>query len=393
MRVGFDLSVIRHGLVNGSAVYAYRLARALLELPNAPDLIFYFGARASEKAESLLADLYGQGAPVVRGPAPWRWSPDAGWWLPIHPPIREMLRSVDVFHAGDLLLPPPTATPCVATVYDVTTVLFPEQHLRWNRWLHARRLRWIRRHAARVLTCSANTRADLERTCRISADRIDVIYGAQGHDTTPQPVTPDAAARIRARFALQQRPYVLSVGTLEPRKNHERLIRAFEGLSHDSADLQLVLVGGWGWRAEGIRKAVAQSLVRDRIHVVGQVSTEEMSVLYAGATALAFPSMYEGFGFPVLEAMSAGVAVLTSNVSSLPEVAGDAAILVDPYSVDAIRNGLRRLICDPPLRTRLAASGIRRSQEFTWRRTAELALECYRRAAAPAVNAAEPGAG
>src|SRR5690606_7214544 len=169
-------------------------------------------------------------------------------------------------------------------------------------------------------------------------------------------------------------------GTLEPRKNHVRTIRAFETLADRFPDLRLVLAGGWGWKSGPIRQAIESARVRDRIHVLGAVPAGDLAALYAGARVFAFPSLYEGFGIPLLEAMAASVPTLTSNVSSMPEVAGDAALLVDPTSVEAIAAGLERLHVDEVLRRRLIQLGREREREFTWTRAAQETLATYRRA-------------
>jgi glycosyltransferase involved in cell wall biosynthesis len=173
---------------------------------------------------------------------------------------------------------------------------------------------------------------------------------------------------VRERHGLQ-RPYVLAVGTLEPRKNLPALIEAFTGLP-DSQDL--VLVGALGWETGETQAAIARH--PDRIKALGHVSDADLAALYAGAALFAYPSLYEGFGLPVLEAMAAGAPVLTSNISSLPEVAGDAAVLVDPRSIESIRDGLRRGLSDPP------AGGRERARTFSWERYAQQIVQACERA-------------
>jgi alpha-1,3-rhamnosyl/mannosyltransferase len=174
---------------------------------------------------------------------------------------------------------------------------------------------------------------------------------------------------VRERLGLR-RPYVLAVGTLEPRKNLPALIEAFIGLPEDSHDL--VLVGALGWDTGETQAAIARH--PDRIRALGHVPDGDLASLYAGAALFAYPSLYEGFGLPVLEAMAAGAPVLTSNISSLPEVAGDAAILVDPHSVDAIREGLLRGLSDPP------RGGRERARTFSWARYAQQIVSACERA-------------
>jgi alpha-1,3-rhamnosyl/mannosyltransferase len=219
---------------------------------------------------------------------------------------------------------------------------------------------------AAALPCiSEATRADLVR-----------LFGrARGKDSVI-PLAADAgfSAPVAApgHPALEGKPYVLAVGTLEPRKNLERLMEAWWSLDESArGDAVLALVGPVGWDAAPILAAA-----RDRgAHLLGRVSEDELRALYAGASAFAYPSLYEGFGLPILEAMAAGAPVLTSTVSSLPEVAGDAALLVDPFDVGAIAAGLARLLGDAALADDLRARGWARAAEFSWARTAAETLE------------------
>lgn len=383
--VGIDVSVLRHGLGNGTAVYCYNLARALLSLPEPPTLRLFFGARSSRPAEVALEELRDLGGELHRAPPPWAWSPDGAWWLPVRPPMARFLAGLDVFHLGEFHFPRDAGVPAVATVHDLTTELFPEQHVRLNRALHARRLRWIRERAARVIVVSESTGRDLTRLLELPPDRVHRIYEARGHDTGGEPPL-NQVDEVRERYGLDDGSYVLSVGTLEPRKNHERLIHAFEGLPPRFDEVKLAVAGGEGWRAGGILETARASPARDRIRLLGSVPGRDLPALYAGATVFALASLYEGFGLPVLEAMAAGTPVLTSDVSSLPEVAGDAALLVDPHSTDAIRDGLERLLGDPALRGRLARRGRERERRFTWRRTAEETSAVYRLAAGDGVE-------
>jgi glycosyltransferase involved in cell wall biosynthesis len=177
------------------------------------------------------------------------------------------------------------------------------------------------------------------------------------------------------------RPYILFVGSIEPRKNLPRLIRAFEvamgetGLPHD-----LVFCGPWGWRYQAVVQAWERSPMRDRIRHAGYVPASDLPALYAGADLLAYPSLQEGFGFPVLEAMACGTPVVTSNVSAIPEIAGDAALMVPPANVDAIAHAIASVLTDSNLARDLVERGHRRARPFTWQRAAAETLEVYRQA-------------
>ena len=221
------------------------------------------------------------------------------------------------------------------------------------------------RRAAALICISAATRRDLidrvpsaERRAVVVPLAADALFGA--------PEARAEAATVAAGHGIV-RPYVLAAGTLEPRKNLGRLIDAWEQLPTQLCDThELVLVGPTGWEADEIL-----SRARDRaVRTIGYVSDADLAALYAGCEVFAYPSLYEGFGLPILEAMAAGAPVLTSNVSSLPEVAGDAALLVDPRSVTAIRDALKQLLQDAPRRAALRDAGRLRAAQFSWERTA-----------------------
>ncbi|HEX6589367.1 MAG TPA: glycosyltransferase family 1 protein [Longimicrobiales bacterium] len=372
LNVGYDASVLRSGVRSGVAVYTFYLIAAMLERADVSVRLFY-GARRSDASEAALDRLRELGATVQYGPAPWRWSPDTAWWLGA-PPMDGFLRQLDVFHAGDFVLPRRMPVPCVLTMHDVTTILFPRHHAWLNRQVHMRRLRWALTYADRVIAVSRATRDDVVRV-GIPARRVDCI----GEARAPLPaVTGERRAEIMRTLGLEGRTFVLTVGTLEPRKNHIGLVHAFESI--DDAGLQLVIAGGRGWRYDATENAIRRSPARSRIRLLGSVNAETLAALYASARVFAYPSHYEGFGLPLLEAMGVGVPVVTSNRSSMPEVAGDAAVLVDPDSPADIRRGLAALLHDEGLRSSLIARGFAREASFSWQRVAAETLDCYRAA-------------
>jgi glycosyltransferase involved in cell wall biosynthesis len=276
---------------------------------------------------------------------------------------------------GTNFLPPATASEgVVLVVHDLAFERFPETapqiDARWRRRFD----RWLKRCSA-VIVPSAATRDDLMSVHRVPEARVHVVH--HGIEPFAAPGA-DAVAATKRRFHIDG-PYALFLGGIEPRKNLGALVEAF---SRVPTDAWLVIAGGpvrWIPQSEArLRQSVSTfpSDVRERIVFTGYVSDERTTALMAGAELLAYPSLYEGFGFPVLEAMSAGIPVLTSDASSLPEVAGDAAVLVDPHDTDAIADGVRRLLEDEELRARLRAAGLERVRAFTWpetaRRTAEV---------------------
>ena len=377
--MGFDVSVLRHGASAGTALYAFNLARALLRSPECGRLVLHTAAREDAEGRAALERLGEEGAEVVRGPAPDRWSPDAAWWLPLPRRLPARMRELDVFHLGEFYFPDPGSVPAVATVHDLTDLMFPELHTPLNRWMHRRRRAWIQRHARRVIAVSHATRDDLLRHVDLPPERVTTVHEARAHAEAPEPGEREQDATLE-RLGVGRNRYILFVSTLEPRKNHIRLVRAFDALPDRHGDVRLVLVGATGWRAGSILRAVRNADAADRIVRSGFVDAAALRALYRRATLFAYPSLYEGFGLPLLEAMAAGLPVLTSDRSSMPEVAGDAALLVDPESVDAIARGLTRLLDNDQLRRGLAEAGRRREAEFSWDRAAAATIDVYRSA-------------
>lgn len=280
-----------------------------------------------------------------------------------------------LLHLPAALGPVRTNFPFVLTVHDVAVLRFPQLFHPW----HGRYARFVlprvARRARAVLTGSSATKQDLVNLLGVPADRVTVTpYGL--HPTIrPIPKESARAMAVRARYALPER-FVLTVGTIEPRKNLKRLIEAIRQVTArpDGKDAVLIHAGPPGWLATDLPKVTREN---GCVRFLGHVNTEELAVLYNLAHCCAYPSLWEGFGFPVLEAMAAGCPVLTSRVSSLPEVAGDAAVLVDPTSTEEIAHGLARLWTDDALRTDLALRGIERARAFSWERTAVQTIAVY----------------
>jgi glycosyltransferase involved in cell wall biosynthesis len=263
----------------------------------------------------------------------------------------------------------------VLTIHDLSFLHHPE----WYTAGRAAYLNWTvarsARLAARIVCVSQTTAQDVIERYGVAPERVDVAPNGVDDRFTPMPA--DDVARIRETYRLPEL-FILYVGTLEPRKNIVRLVQAFEAAaSHVAHDL--VLVGREGWKCGPLLAAIEQSPARERIHRIGHVEHGDLPSVLSAADAFAYPSLFEGFGLPVAEAMACGVPVLTSNVSSLPEVAGDAALLVDPYDIEALAAGLRRVAADSALRAALRERGPAQAARYTWERTAELTLAAYKK--------------
>jgi glycosyltransferase involved in cell wall biosynthesis len=319
--------------------------------------------------------LAGAGLPVAgTRRLAWPGRPLTRGWVTLRRPRLPgaLLDGLDLVHATSAAVPPVGATPLLATVHDLAFRHFPDAYPAAGRRYHERSARIVAEEAARVLVPSESTARDLAELYGVDRGRVTIIpLGVE------PPARPDRAGAARLLHDLGVRgPFLLAVGTLEPRKNLPRLLDAFGEVTDQLPDHWLVVVGpvGWGPRLRPTWDSF-------RVKLAGPVGDATLHALYQAADGLAYPSLYEGFGLPVLEAMAHGVPVLAGDRSSLPEVAGDAALLVDPLDRSAIAAGLLRLVGDQPLRERLAAAGPRRAAGFTWRATAAATWSSYRQLA------------
>jgi len=287
------------------------------------------------------------------------------------------LPGLDIFHTSGHCRNPPRRAKLTATIHDMTCWTMPELHSQANVALAHRFGDAIARRADGLVAVSESTRRDAIRILGLAPERIEVVYPG-----VPEPFFAVTAADVhaaRARYKLE-RPYLLSLGTVEPRKNIPGLLEAYSQLSPSTREeYELVVAGPIGW-ADRATVARLRSMA-EGVRYLGYVPEADLPGITAGAALLAYPSFYEGFGFPVAQAMAVGTAVLTSNVSSLPEVAGDAALLVDPHSQAEMRDGLERLLTSPALRERLGGEGRLRARLFRWQTNARRSLEWFRKVA------------
>jgi len=283
----------------------------------------------------------------------------------------------DVFHASHQLPNPPRGTRLTATIYDMTTWIAPELHV-------ARNVAWGRRFGERVMTradgliaISEHSRQDAIRILRLAPEKVVVIY--PGVIDAFFEAGPGEAARVRARYGLA-RPYALFVGTIEPRKNVGALLDAWAGLPEElRREFDLALAGSPGWSARDVVRRLEAGAAG--VRYLGYVPEADLPGLTAGAALFVYPSLYEGFGFPVAQAMAAGAPVITSDVSSLPEVVGGAARLIDPSSPGELREAIRELLLSPSRREELARLGRARAQRFRWSVCAQESLRFFERVA------------
>ena len=352
--IGIDASRSTIEQPTGTELYSRLLIDALLE--RAPDR-FSFRLYFNQPPRFRISN---QRSTIRNMPFPRLWTHGRlSLEMTLHPP--------SVLFVPAHVLPIIQPRRSVVTVHDLGYLHFPETHpLRQRLYLDVT-TRWHTRIATHVLADSAATKRDLIARYGAQPDRITVAY--PGLDPGVKRVTdPAAIARVKSKYGLEG-AYVLYLGTLHPRKNVLRLIKAYR---QSGSTWQLVLAGKRGWYYEQLIKQAGSG-----VRFIGYVDEADKAALLSDAKAFAFPSLYEGFGFPVLEAMACGVPVLCSNTSSLPEVAGEAALQVDPLNVDEIANGLRRITLDDDLRATLIERGYQQAQRFTWPACADVVLSVF----------------
>ncbi len=292
-------------------------------------------------------------------------------------PLALRREGITLFHAPHYVLPPLVRCRSVVTIHDCIHLMFPQylpsrlalQYARTSIALAARR-------AARVMTVSESSKRDILRFVDVKPEKIDVIYNAYDERFTIEPREEDVV-RVRERYQLHDE-FVLYAGNVKPHKNLERLIDAFDlvrkrGLDH----LKLVMIGDDISKYTALRRAVHQHQLHKYVRFLGYLPEETLAVMYRLAGVFVFPSLYEGFGLPPLEAMASGTPVVTSNVSSLPEVAGDAALLVDPYDPHAIADGIYRVLTDEALGRELRRKGLARARQFSWEQSVRRVRDIY----------------
>jgi len=285
---------------------------------------------------------------------------------------------IDLFHAPHYVLPALTPCKSVVTIHDCIHLRFPQYLPSRLGYAYARTALWIATHRSnRVLTVSEASKRDILRYFHIPEGKIDVIYNAIDERFGETP-TPEEIELVRERYQLNA-PYVLYAGNIKPHKNLERLIEAFHILRQDGdlGHVKLLIIGDEISKYARLRRAVHRYKLHKHVRFFGFVPDKTLAVLYRLARVFVFPSLYEGFGLPPLEAMASGTPVITSNVSSLPEVVGDAALLIDPLDPVAIAGAMRLVLMDSVLRENLRQKGLRRVREFSWERSVRRVREIY----------------
>ena len=340
--------------------------RELLRIDRQNHYTFFFSSLRQHLDGQLEADIRAYGATLQKWP--WPTSILEFLWNRAHiVPLELLAGPVDVFHASDWAQPPSEKAKVVTTIHDLSFLRWPETVPAKILAVQKRRLRWVKQEAAMVIAISRATKEEIKKLLGIEEERLKVIYEGVPRDAETFKVKKEEQRQWQKKYHLNK-PYFLAYGSTAPRKNIPRLMEAFAGNRNLRKKAQLVIVGNY---------APKQKLPPGVV-LTGFLPRRAMLNLFSGARALVYPSLYEGFGLPILEAFALGVPVITSNLSSMVEIAGRAALLVDPHSLAQLSRAMERILGDVKLSKRLVMAGRQRVKQFSWAKTARETLAVYR---------------
>ncbi len=374
MRVGIDYTAAAKQRA-GIGRITRELVRALAEIDHTNEYLLIH-AREAKIPEGFPSNFSGFALPLSERTATMLWQRLS---LPL--PVDFFTGRLDLFHSPDFVLPPLRRGEALVTIHDLTFLIYPEcADRRLAEYLSKRVPKAVER-ARVVLADSECTRQDLVRLLKVPREKIEVVYGGVNPEFVP--VTDESMLhRVQERYDLDE-PFILSVGRLEPRKNFSRLIDAYWLLRQESGlPHRLLLAGEEGWLCGGLFAQVERLELENEVIFLGFVPEEALPALLSLAAVFAYPSLYEGFGLPPLEAMACGAPVVASNSSCLPEVLGEAALFVDPADVTALAETLHRVLADKQLSQDMSRKGLERAAHFPWSASAQKLLAVYERAAA-----------
>lgn len=372
MKVAIDISQIAHE-GTGVTTYTDQLVRNLLKIDSQNDyLLFGISFRKFNKLVDYFTEIKSRSKNVSS--RFFHIPPKAGefLWNRLHViNVENLIDDIDIFHSSDWIQPPCRAKK-ITTVHDIAVYKYPQVSHPYIVETQKRRLKWVKKECDKILTDSQSTKEELINSLNFEEELVEVVYPGISEKFTP--VNTQQIAAVRQKYGLYD-DYILAVGTIEPRKNLKGVIAAFEMfLKHTlivsrKKPIELVVVGkfGWGEKLQNIKY----------LKVLGFIEENDLPSLYSGASMFVYPSFYEGFGFPVLEAMNCGCPVITSNRGSLEEIAKRNALLVDPELADDIAMKMTQLFVDADLRKELIAKGKKNAQEYTWGKTAKEVLSIY----------------
>ncbi|MFP4460265.1 MAG: glycosyltransferase family 4 protein [Candidatus Zixiibacteriota bacterium] len=358
MKIGFDATILTKRLT-GIGYYTINLIDAILD--NYPDDDVYLFAHRplkkkprNKRAKIIISNSF-----------------HAHTFLQSKIKSLLMKYDIDIIHGPNFYLPLLNKIPSIVTIHDMSAILFPKQHTFIHRL--SQKMLYPSANSANAIICvSSSTAADLIKLKPGLENKIHTI-----HSGIEKRFSPDIRDdRISSKYNLPDK-FILFLGTLEPRKNLNGLLRAFSKI-RNKIPHRLVIAGGIGWKNSTIFDELDRLGIKNYVHFPGYIDDKDLPSLYRSASIFVYPSFYEGFGLPPLEAMACGIPTITSNISSMPEIAGEAAMQVDPHSADSLADAILQIAQNPELATNLAHKGIKKAQEFTWDKTAQKTVEIYK---------------
>lgn len=370
IRIGFDATPLL-GPRSGVGSYTSRLLEAMLRTNPEWEYLLY-----SNRPLGPLEPELAQARPVVS-----RLPSKRLIWMQSLLPALIQRSQPDLCHFPNAMAPLWQPQPFVLTIHDASLFLYSHYHPRMRLLSIRLTLPLLARRAAAVICVSHHARAELVRILKLDPEKVYVVYEAAPAGYRPV-ADPHELERLRRKYRLPER-FLLHVGTLEPRKNLPRLVRAIHQIRQRGCDISLVLVGAQGWHLNGLGREIERLGLQDAVHFAGYVPGEDLPGLYSLATLFVFPSLYEGFGLPPIEAMACGAPVLCSDRGSLPEICDGAAYMVDPEDEQALADGLLALLGDAEWRAELSRRGQARARAFSWEKAARETALVYRRVLRP----------
>lgn len=366
LSITIDISPVVYG--RGVSRYTSNLVAALLKQPETTVNVFGSTLRQTDVLERFVkAHHLEKNSQILRLP-PKLWP--TLWYQLNWPPIESVLKKTpDVYHAWEELVPPTTHIPIVATIHDLAILKFPETAHPSTLAKHSAAWERLKKTQSHVIAVSQSTKKDVIELLGFAPDKVHLVYEALPEENKLK-LTNEEQEKALERFRLD-RPYILFVGALEPRKNIDRLVTAWKNFENE---YDLVIAGPREWGVEILDTSV-------HIHQLGRVTPSQLAALYSRATAFAYPSLYEGFGLPILEAFHYGTPVLTSENSAMSEVSGTAAMLVNPLEIESITHGLEKLLNEKSAQKDHRKQAMKlQLQLFNWDKTAEKTIKVYRKA-------------
>jgi glycosyltransferase involved in cell wall biosynthesis len=368
MRIGIDLTALPERPV-GAGRYMIHLVRALAEMAEGDDLLIF----AQPHARQWIDLPSSPGLKLVLAP---EMSPSRRlFWEQTSLPRLVQRAGLDLLHSPHYTRPYFLSCASVVTLHDMTFFLFPHLHTIARRFFFPIAIRLSVQRADRLIAVSESTRRDAMRILNIPPAKIFTTLLGVSPDFR-KVSDPNILEAVRQRYHLPEE-FILSVGTIEPRKNLLFMLNAYSSLSRKQACPPLVIVGPTGWQFGPIFQRINQDGLRGKVQLTGYISDLDLPIVYNLAKVLIYPSQYEGFGLPPLEAMACGTPVITTNVSAMPEYIDDAGILISPQDEDALIDALNEILSRPDLQQRLSCQGLARASKFTWKQTAQETLKVY----------------